>query len=252
MEKRTPPGGLTQAAASLIVIPLCLLPLVLAACSAPAVEGYQLQGTPEGFLYAQLRERSPGALDGRQVEAQGMWVGDIRLDEPHTTILVTTYAGGTPRGKAEEVRDARAARLARNPGMMVGPVRDVPLELGGVAWAWTEEWHDEYGRFRSLTVSAVASFDSVTFALEFDTDVPERMTQAHADSVLATFGAGRTVVHWNVVLAVLGMVGFVALGLFRRTRPRHATAYRLWEKAPAPKSPPHPPGGTAPHPPDAP
>ena len=238
MGKRTPPPTRTQAGVRLLAASLSVLPLLLAGCSAPAVEGYQLQGTPEGFLYAQLQERSQGILAEREVEAQGMWVGDIRMDEPHTTILVTTYVGGTRREEVEEARDARAARLARNPRMMVGPVRDLPLERGGVAWLWTEEWHDEYGRFRSLTVSGAASFDSVSFALEFDTDVPERMTQTHADAVLATFGLGRTVIHWRVVLAVAALVGLAAVGLRRRMRPRHPTGYRLWEKAEPPKSPP--------------
>lgn len=216
--------------------------LATGACSAPAVEGYQLQGTPEGFLFASARpgETGQGLVSGLPVQSQGLWVGDIRSDEPRTTISFTRYRGRASRADAERAQGARAEFLARSRYTVVGPVRDVHLTAGGTAWAWTEERHDEYGRFRSLQVSAVLAFDTVSFSVALDTEVPERMTQDHLDGILATFALGRTHVHWWAILtaaaALAGMAGLLA----HRARPRHATSYRLWEKEEGDRSPPDP------------
>lgn len=219
--------------------------LATGACSAPAVEGYQLQGTPEGFLFASARpgETGQGLVSGLPVQSQGLWVGDIRSDEPRTTISFTRYRGRASRADAEQARDARAERVG--PYTLVGPVRDVPLVGGGTAWAWTEERHDEYGRFRSLEVSAVLAFDTVSFSLALDTEVTERMTQDHLDGILATFALGRTNVHWWAILTAAASLAGMAALLARRARPRHATSYRLWEKEEGDRSPPAP----HPHPP---
>jgi len=222
---------------------------VAAGCSAPAVEGYQLQGTPEGFLFAGARpgETGQGIVPGLRVQSQGTWVGDIRSDEPRTTITFTRYRGAARRADAEASREARAERLRGFSRNALGPVRDVPLTAGGTAWAWTEERFDEYGRPRSLQVSAVIAFDTVSFALELDTEVPERMTQAHLDGILASFALGRTRIHWGPTLAVAAALAAAAALLARRTRPKRATAYRLWEKeeasksSRAPEAHPHPP-----------
>lgn len=210
-----------------------------AGCSAPPVEGYQLQGTPEGFIYVSSREWGQGIVPGLTVAGEGMWVGDISLDEPRTFLSLIRYRGAATRADAEGVRATRAQFLASfSSSNVLGPFRDVPLDEGGVAWAWTEERVDESGRLRSLLVSAVIAFDTVSFALELDTDVPERMSQAHLDAILTTFALGRTRVHFGPIVAVLLAVAGVALFLGRRMGRHQATGYRLWEKEEPPMSPP--------------
>lgn len=214
--------------------------LALPACSAPAVEGYQLQAPPQGFLYTVDQGRSEGVIPGRGAEGGGLWVGDIKLDEPLTMISVTRFRGEAREGEAAAARAARAAVLRGSPYNRLGPLRTLSLADGHTASAWTEERHDEYGRFRSLQVTAVVSYDTVAFALEIDTSAPERMREPHLDSILATFALGRTTVNW-VAVGVLGVAAAaLLLGLLGRGRRRpEPTDYRLAR----PPKPPAPGGG---------
>jgi hypothetical protein len=200
------------------------------------VEGYQLQGTPEGFLYTTQGGAGGASLPGRDPVDQGTWLGDIKMDEPRSFITVTRYAGASDRSEAEALREVRAERLRGSRYTLLGPLRDLPLQGGGQAWSWTEERHDEYERFRSLQVTAVATFDSVSFVLEFDTSVPERMTEGHLDAVLATFALGRTAVHWNLIYAAAAAAALLLALLWRRGRRREPAGYRLWERAHDPTS----------------
>lgn len=201
--------------------------LTLAGCSAPAVRGYQLQSPPEGFLYVASQEASAGALAHRRVESQGVWFGDIKLGEPLSSVVITRYRGGAAAAEAAGAREARAGILRGSPYNVLGPLRPLALADGTMAWAWTEERHDEYGRFRSLQVSAVASYDTVSFSLELDTSVPERMTEAHLDSILTAFALGRTVWHWNAMVGAVAALGLAVAFLALRARRRQPTDYRL-------------------------
>jgi hypothetical protein len=210
--------------------------LTLSGCSVPAVEGYQLQAPPEGFLYAADQGFSGSGIPGRSPAGGGMWFGDIKLDEPRTTVVLTRYRGGLADGDAAAARDARAQVLRGSPYNRLGPLRTLSLADGHTATAWTEERHDEYGRFRSLQVTAVVSYDTVSFALELDTSVPERMREPHLDSILATFGLGVTAVNWVLVVAAAAVAGALLALLFRGGGRAHATDYRM-AKLPKPKGP---------------
>ena len=210
--------------------------LALAGCSAPAVEGYQVQAPPEGFLYVVSQSPSRGVLLERSAVSQGVWFGDIKMDEPRSYLEVTRYRGTAREAEAAEARDARVAQVG--PYTVIGPLRTRALPDSGTAWSWTEERLDGSGRLRSLQVSEVQSFDTVSFSLVFDTDVPERMTAAHLDAVLATFALGRTIIHWRAIWGVVGLMAVVATLLAFRSRNLAPTAYRLWDKEETPKSPP--------------
>ncbi|HSW30350.1 MAG TPA: hypothetical protein VLH75_12775 [Longimicrobiales bacterium] len=216
-------------------------------CSAPAVDGYQLQAPPEGFLYAAEQGFSGSGIPGRSPVGGGMWFGDIKLDEPRTTVVLTRYRGGLADGDAAAARDARAQVLKGSPYNRLGPLRTLTLADGHAASAWTEERHDEYGRFRSLQVTAVVSYDTVAFALELDTSVPERMREPHLDSILATFGLGVTAVNWVLVVAAAAVVGALLALLLRSGGRAHATDYRMARvpKPPEPESEPGARGGGA-------
>lgn len=204
-----------------------MLVLAPSGCTAPAVEGYQLQAPPEGFLYAAQEAPSWSVIGARSPDGGGVWFGDIRLDEPRTTVALFRYRGGLAPGDAAAARDARAQVLRGSPYNRLGPLRTLTLADGHAASAWTEERHDEYGRFRSLQVTAVVSYDTVSFALELDTSVPERMTEAHLDSILATFGLGVTAVNWVLVAVAGGLVALALLLLLRRGGRGHTTEYRM-------------------------
>jgi hypothetical protein len=226
-----------QGPASILQAAMLVLTLAVAGCSAPAVEGFQIQAPPEGFLYTVIQSPGGGVLSPREVVSQGMWLGDIKLDEPLSTLQVTRYRGPATEAEVAAARDARVARVINPQYNVIGPLRARAVPDSGRAWSWTEERHDEYGRFRSMQLSEVVSFDTVSFSLVFDTEVPERMTEAHMEAVLATFALGRTVVHWRVIWAVAGTLVLLAGLLGRRARPRPRTEYRLWEKEESPKSP---------------
>jgi len=223
-------GALLRGGAGVVV-------LLLAGCSAPAVEGYQIQDPPEGFLYAANQSPGGGVLPRREVVSQGTWFGDIRLDEPHSTLEVTRYRGGATEAEAAAARDARVARVGASKYNLIGPLRTRTLPDAGTAWSWTEERHDEYGRFNSMQVSEVLDFDTVSFSLVFDTSVPERMTEAHLDGVLATFALGRTVVHWRLIWGAAAVLAILVALLLRRSRKPARRDYRLWETEEKPKSP---------------
>jgi len=201
--------------------------LALPGCSAPAVEGYQIQAPPEGFLYVASQEASAGALTHRRVESQGVWYGDITMGEPLSTLVITRYHGGAAASEVAGAREARAGLLHDPRYNRLGPLRRLAMADGAVASAWTEERHDEYGRFRSMQVTAVASYDTVSFSLELDTSLPERMTEAHLDSILASFALGRTVMHWNAIVAAAAALGLASAFLALRARRRQPTDYRL-------------------------
>ena len=201
--------------------------LALPGCSAPAVEGYQIQAPPEGFLYVVSQEASAGALTHGRVESQGVWYGDIKMDEPLSTLVITRYRGGAAGAEAGGAREARAGLLHDPRYNRLGPLRRLAMDDGTLASAWTEERHDEYGRFRSLQVTAVASYDSVSFSLELDTSAPERMTEAHLDATLASFALGRTLMHWNAILGAAAALGLALAFLALRARRRQPTDYRL-------------------------
>lgn len=216
--------------------------LALATCSAPAVEGYQVQAPPPGFLYAVNQAPGTGALSRRQAVSQGTWFGDLSVNEPRSTLEVTRYKGPATEGEAAAARAARVARVEEfgaSAYNLIGPIRTRTLpDSAGTAWAWTEWRQDEYGSLRSLQVSEVVSFDTVSFSLVFDTEAPERMTEEHLDAVLATFALGRSVIHWRLIWAVAGVLAVLATLLGRRTRRTQPTDYGLWERGEAPKSPP--------------
>ncbi len=200
--------------------------LALPGCSAPAVEGYQLQAPPEGFLYAAEQGFSGSVIPGRSPSGGGLWLGDIESDEPRTTVALTRYPGGIAEGDAAAAREARARVLKGSPYNRLGPLRTLALADGRPASAWTEERHDEYGRFRSLQVTAVVAYDTVAFALVLDTSVPERMTEPHLDSILASFGLGVTRVHWAAVAVAAGVAGLALVVLARRAGRRQPTDFR--------------------------
>ena len=213
-----------------------LAALALPGCSVPAVEGYQLQAPPEGFLFTAQQGPTGSVIPGRSPDGGGFWFGDIKLDEPRTTVALTRYRGALADGAAASAREARAQILKGSPYNRLGPLRTLALADGHAASAWTEERHDEYGRFRSLQVTAVISYDTVSFAVELDTSVPERMREPHLDSILATFGLGVTAVNWVLVLAAASAVGALLALLLRRGGRAHATDYRM-ARIPKPKGP---------------
>ena len=232
------PRTATLGAAALLVV------LSLAGCSAPAVEGYQIQAPPEGFLYVVNQTPGEGILAPRPVVSQGMWVGDFKMDEPRSILYVTRYRGAAAESEAAAVRDARVARVG--PYNTIRPLRTQTLPDGsGTVWSWTEERYDEQRRLRSLQVSQVLSLDTVSFSLVFDTDVPERMTEEHLEAVLATFALGRTAVHWRAIWGAAGLLALAAGFLGMRARRRTHTAYRLWDREETPESPPSESHGTS-------
>lgn len=206
----------------------------LAGCSAPAVEGYQLQAPPEGFLYT-VEQGTPGSLiPGRRAAGGGLWVGDIKLGEPRTLVSVSRYRGAVAEAEVASAREARAEALKGSPHNRLGPLRTLPLADGHTAGAWTEIRHDEYGRFRSLQVTAVVSYDTVAFALELDTSVPERMREPHLDSILASFGRGETAFNRVAVGIAVLVAGLLVAALAGRSRRRLPTDYRF-ARVPKPK-----------------
>jgi hypothetical protein len=200
------------------------------------VEGYQLQAPPDGFLYSAQEVPSGTLIPGRQADGGGFWFGDIHSDEPRTMVALRRYRGRLGDGDATAAREARARVLRGSPYNRLGPLRTLTLADGHSASAWTEERHDEYGRFRSLQVTAVVSYDTVGFALELDTSVPERMREPHLDSILATFALGVTAVNWVLVAVAGGVAAILLLLLFRRAGRRQPTDYRM-ARVPKPPSP---------------
>lgn len=245
-----PPGAAFEPrsrAAAVVRGGLLALTMASAGCSAPAVEGYQLQAPPEGFLYVVSQPAGQGPLGGLPRAGQGAWLGDFHSDEPRSWFEVTRYRGAAAREDADAARAARGGRLGASGLTTLGPLREVPLTAGGAAWAWTEERRDGEGRLRSMRVTAVVSFDTVSFALELDTEVQERMTEAHLDAVLASFALGRTRVHGPAVTGAGALVAALAFLLLRRARRTGHTAFRL---ATLPRGP--LPSGSAPPPPSGP
>jgi hypothetical protein len=236
MDKKRRTRGTAQPRRQWAVLCSALAALALPGCSAPAVEGYQLQAPPEGFLYVMDQGSSANVIPGRRAESGGVWMGDFTMDEPRTMVSLKRYRGAVTEAEAAAAREARAAVVKGSPYNRLGPLRTLPLSDGHTASAWTEERHDEYGRFRSLQVTAVASYDTVAFTLELDTSVPERMREPQLDSILASFGLGVTAVNWVAVAAACAAAGLLLAFLVRGSQRRRPTDYRM-ARIPKPKGP---------------
>lgn len=196
-------------------------------CSAPAVEGTQIQGAPEGFFFDANAQRSRLVLPERDVLGQGAWWGDIRSEEPQSDLFVTRHGGVATVEEVLAAQNRQATRYGSPTSIDYGDVTSVVIG-GRPAWAWMETRYDEHGEVRSLEYTAVIPFDSVSYALQFSTSAPHRL---HADSlvrVVHSFGTGEITIHWNAILGSLLVGGGLLLFLVGRTRrPRHDTAYRL-------------------------
>ena len=52
----------------------------LPGCSAPAIEGYQIQAPPNGFIFDANSRQGRKIFPEREVLSEGAWWGDIRSD----------------------------------------------------------------------------------------------------------------------------------------------------------------------------
>jgi len=190
-----------------------------AACVAPSVPGYQLQDVPEGFLFTANANTGVTVFPARDFLSRGVWLGDIETFEPQSEIYVTRYAGTVTIEEAEAARDLQASRYGTPSSIDYGQVATVTID-GRPALAWMETRYDEHDAVRSLVYKAVIPYDTVSYAVEFNTSAALRL---HPDSlirVVHSWGRGETKVLWGAILkaaAILAGLGVLFLFWTRRS-----------------------------------
>ena len=185
-----------QAAAALAV-----LAVGVAACSAPAIRGYQLQDVPEGFLFSANFDGGSSLLPDRELLSRGVWLGDTRTFEPQSQIQVTRYRGDASLEESQAARDVLASRYGNPASIDYGRVEPVTID-GRASFAWLETRYDENGAVRSLEYRAVIPYDSVTYTVEFNTSAADRLHPDSLTRVVHGWGRGETEVLWSAILPI--------------------------------------------------
>ncbi len=202
-------GRLRQAPAALV-----LTMMGAAACSAPAVPGYQVQDVPEGFLFTANANTGVHVFPDRDILSRGVWLGDIETFEPQSEIYVTRYSGNVTIGESETARDVQARRYGNPSSIDYGRVATVMID-GRSAFAWMETRYDENSAVRSLEDTAVIPYDTVTYSVEFNTSVAHRLHPDSLTRVVHSWGRGETEVFWGAILiAGAVLAGLAALLVF--------------------------------------
>ena len=211
------------------VVALASAAALLPGCSAPAVEGLQVQEPPAGFFFDANASKGRAVFPEREILSQGAWWGDIRSEEPRSDIFVTRYPGGVTAEDAQAARDRQAARYGGITSTQYGAVTALTIDARS-AFAWLEQRLDENGDLRGLDYKALITYDSVTYAVEFSTSAEHRLHPDSVARVVHSFGMGTTTVHWNMIVgSVLVLGGLLVFLVGRARRPRHLTSYPLWD-----------------------
>ena len=207
------------------------------ACSAPALEGYQVQAVPERFMFDANASKGRRVFPERVILSEGAWWGDVRSDEPQSDIFITRYVGNATLLESEAARNVQADRYGNPASIDYDQVARVTID-GRAAFVWMETRYDEHGAVRSLDYKAVVPYDTVTYAVEFSTSATHRLHPDSLTSVVHSWGIAETEIYWNAIFGVCAVLAGILLYLMGRTRePRHDTAYRLWHGESDPDSP---------------
>jgi hypothetical protein len=202
-------GSLGRATAALV-----FTTVVAAACSAPRIPGYQVQDVPGGFLFTANASDGGSVFPDRDVLSRGVWLGDIETFEPQSEIYVTRYSGNVTIDECEAARDVQAGRYGNPSSIDYGRVATVTID-GRAAFAWMETRYDENGAVRSLDYTAVIPYDTVSYAVEFNTSAAHRLHPDSLTRVVHSWRRGETEVHWNVILVVaVGLAGLAGLLMY--------------------------------------
>lgn len=200
---------------------LCLT-FGLAGCAKPSIPGLQLREVPQGFVYTANADFGVNEFAERVPLSRGAWLGDAESFQPQSEIFVTRYAGVITVEEATAVRDAQASRYGHPASVDYGLVE--PVMVGGrPALAWLETRYDEHHAVRSLKYSAVIPYDSVSYAVEFNTSAAGRLQPDSLIRVVLSFGSGTTTVLWGpikVMAAVLVGMALLLVYWMRRGRAR--------------------------------
>lgn len=187
-------------------------------CAKPSVPGLQLRAVPPGFLYTANANFGVNPFPGRDPLSHGAWLGDVESFQPQSEIFVTRYRGAVTTAEARTARDAQASRYGHPASIDYGAVAPVTID-GRPAVAWLETRYDEHHAVRSLKYSAVIPYDSVSYAVEFDTSAPDRLQPDSLIRVVHSFGRGQTTILWGPIkLALLLVAGFGLLLVYRARR----------------------------------
>lgn len=187
-------------------------------CAKPSVPGYQLRAVPAGFLYTANADFGVNPFPDRTPLSHGAWLGDAESVQPQSEIFITRYRGVVTPAEAGAAREAQASRYGHPASIDYGAVTPVTID-GRPAVAWLETRYDEHHAVRSLKYSAVIPYDSVSYAVEFDTAAPDRLQPDSLIQVVHSFGRGQTTDLWGPIkLALLLVVGLGVLLAFRARR----------------------------------
>ena len=196
---------------------LALTMVGAAACVAPSVPGYQVQGVPEGFLFTANANTGVNVIPDRDILSRGVWLGDIETFEPQSEIYVTRYSGNVTVEEAEAARDVQASRYGNPSSIDYGRVATVTID-GRAAYAWMETRYDEHSTVRSLGYQAVIPYDTVTYAVEFTTSAAHRLHPDSLTRVVHSWGRAKTEVLWGAILVAAAVLAGLATLLGYRAR----------------------------------
>ncbi len=155
----------------------------LAGCSQPLMDGAQVPGRPEGFVFDANSSAARKVFPDRQVLDQRSYF--TVSGEYSNSIMITEYAGETGYEEVQAAREAAEARYGGNTAY--GPIDATVIDKRP---AWTYLVTQRYrGDISSLTYTAVVSYGKTgrTYSVEFHASDPRYMDEALLAGVVKSF-----------------------------------------------------------------
>ena len=195
---------------------LLFMMLWVGGCSAPRIEGSQVEKVPAGFLFDVNASAARLVLPRREMLDQRGY-GTLGLDDEHCSIMITEYSGITTYEAALAAYQAVKEKYPHN--HRYGPIEPLFIDKQP-GWGWLETQIVK-GEVSSLEYVAIISHEEegVTYSVEFYASENRYMDEAFMKETIQTF----SVKHGGVSYGRIGIAVaiFSALGVaVRKIGPR--------------------------------
>ena len=183
-----------------------------AACEVPNFRGPQVQEPPTGYAPRADADQERRMFPGHEVTHRDAWV-ETSIQESGT-IHINGHAGVLD---VEDVQAAQDAAMASAPvGVVFGGMERLSVD-GRQAWGWSERLELPDGRVGWVAFRLAIPYDSITYAVEFQSTAPELTVRPDSvRAVVASFAVGRT--RWNLPLLLALAGAHLLLAWFLRVR----------------------------------
>lgn len=195
--------------------------LLLAACQVPNFRGPQVQNPPDGYVPRLDLEQERRMFPDLALTHHDAWI-ESSVQEAGS-IHVNGHHGSLGADAVQAARDAAEARAPD--GVTIGGLERLVVD-GREAWGWSERLTAPDGSVRRVGYRVAVAYDTVTYAVEFETTEPEMTGRPDSvRAIVASFAVGET--RWNLpAIAVIAAVLLLGIRAFRSRAERRAEHQR--------------------------